>query len=202
MRLLISVIVLAVLSSPSSLAQAPTARQLFEAGQYEQTLEAIAQQRQLGAANPGDTYVAVQSLVRLGRPDQAKAELAQLEASGDEIWKLIAASASRLIDGNVGAALDAGNQAAAAAPDSFFAHYQLGLVRAQQEDWAGAADAFERATQIDPTFAYAHYNAGLCYSRIQRPDRTAVHFQSFVTLAPMAPERAAVESFMRTLRGR
>jgi tetratricopeptide (TPR) repeat protein len=201
MRLL--VLLLAIVALPSfSLAQAQAPRQLFEAGQYEQALEAVAQQRQLGAANPADTYLAVQSLVKLGRPDQAKAELAQLEGSGDDVWKLIARSASMLIDGNVGPSVDAANQAAAAAPDSFFASYQLGLVRAQQEDWAGAADAFERASQIDPTFAYAHYYAGLSYSRIQRVDRTASHFQTFVKLAPNAPERAAVESIMRTLRGR
>jgi tetratricopeptide (TPR) repeat protein len=192
---------IAVLSSPS-LAQPPAPRTLFEAGQYEQALEAVAQQRQLGAANPADTYLAVQSLVKLGRADQAKAELAQLEAAGDEIWKLIARSASALIDGNVGPALDAANQAAAAAPESFFAHYQLGLVRAQQEDWAGAADAFERASQLDPMFAYAHYYAALSYSRIQRADQTASHFQMFLKLAPKAPERAAVESIMKTLRGR
>lgn len=201
MRLPILVLASAILSSPS-LAQPPAPRLLFESGQYEQALEAVAQQRQLGAANPADTYLAVQSLVKLGRPDQAKAELAQLEGSGDEIWKLIARSASALIDGNVGPALDAANQAAAAAPDSFFAQYQLGLVRAQQEDWAGSADAFERASQIDPAFAYAHYNAGVAYSRVKRADQTAAHFQTFVKLAPKAPERAAVESIMRTLRGR
>ena len=201
MRPYILLLAIVALSSPS-LAQPPAPRQLFEAGQYEQALEAVAQQRQLGAANPADTYLAVQSLVKLGRPDQAKAELAQLEGSADEIWKLIARSASMLIDGNVGPALDAANQAAAAAPESFFAHYQLGLVRAQQEDWAGAADAFERASQLDPTFAYGHYYAALSYSRVKRADRTASHFETFLKLAPKAPERPAVESIMRTLRGR
>jgi tetratricopeptide (TPR) repeat protein len=201
MRLVVLLLAVAALPSPS-LAQPPAPRQLFEAGQHEQALEAVAQQRQLGAANPADTYLAVQSLVKLGRADQAKAELAQLEGSADEIWKLIARSASMLIDGNVGPALDAANQAAAAAPESFFAHYQLGLVRAQQEDWAGAADAFERASQLDPTFAYAHYYAALSYSRIQRTDRMGSHFQTFLKLAPNAPERPAVESIMRTLRGR
>jgi tetratricopeptide (TPR) repeat protein len=201
MRLSVLLLAAITFSSPS-LAQPPAPRQLFEAGQHEQALEAVAQQRQLGAANPADTYLAVQSLVKLGRPDQAKAELAQLEGSGDEIWKLIARSASALIDGNVGPALDAANQAAAASPGSFFAQYQLGLVRAQQEDWAGAADAFERASQIDPMFAYTHYNAGVAYSKVDRADRMASHFQTFVKLAPKAPERVAVESILRTLRGR
>ena len=106
MRLSVLLLAAVAFSSPS-LAQPPAPRQLFEAGQLEQALEAVAQQRQLGAANPADTYLAVQSLVKLGRPDQAKAELAQLEGSGDEIWKLIARSASALVDGNVGPALDA-----------------------------------------------------------------------------------------------
>jgi tetratricopeptide (TPR) repeat protein len=89
-----------------------------------------------------------------------------------------------------------------AAPNDFFAQYQLGLARAQTEDWPAAAEAFERASQLDPVFAYAHYYAGLAYSRIQRIDRTATHFETFLKLAPKAPERTAVESIMRTLRGR
>jgi Tfp pilus assembly protein PilF len=63
-------------------------------------------------------------------------------------------------------------------------------------------DGFERATQLDPMFAYAHYYAAISYSRIKQADRTASHFQTFLQLAPNAPERAAVESIMRALQGR
>jgi tetratricopeptide (TPR) repeat protein len=119
-----------------------------------------------------------------------------------DAWSLVSRSAIALIDGDLDQSLQAADQAVAAAPDAFFPRYQRGLVAAERQDWPGAADAFERASEIDPVFAYAHYYAGLAYSRINRIDRTATHFEAFLKLAPMAPERPAVESIMRTLRGR
>jgi hypothetical protein len=34
---------------------------------------------------------------------------------------------------------------------------------------------------------------------VKRADQTATHFQAFLRLAPKAPERAEVQSIMRTL---
>src|SRR5690606_14452918 len=87
-------------------------------------------------------------------------------------------------------------------PASAYALYQLGLVQSQRQDMAGAAESFEKATAIDPAFAYAHYYAGMANSSLNRIDRVAQHFETFLKLAPEAPERAAVESIMRTVRGR
>lgn len=203
MKRLAILVAITALSSPV-LAQPAgmSARALFEAGQYEQAIHAITQERQHGMNEPAETYLSAQSYERLGQPDRAKAELALLADVDDAAWKLVGGSAESLIDANIEQALEAATQAAASAPDFFFAQYQLGLVKAERQDWTGAADAFERATQIDPTFAYAHYYAGLVYSKVKRADRTATHFEVFLKLAPKAPERLAVESIMRTLRGR
>ena len=203
MKLLAVLVAVVTLSSPM-LAQPPasSARELFEAGQYEQTIRAIAQQRAHGESDPADTYFAAKSYEKLGQPDQAKAELARLQKADNAVWRLVGRSAESLIDADVKRAAEASTQAASTTPDFFFAQYQLGLVKAEQQDWAAASVAFERAAQIDPIFAYAHYYAGLAYSKIRRADRTAAHFEIFLKLAPKAPERPAVESIMRTLRGR
>jgi hypothetical protein len=50
--------------------------------------------------------------------------------------------------------------------------------------------------------AYAHYEAGMAYYKAKRVDRMAVYFENFLRLAPNAPERSAVQSIMRTVRGR
>ena len=203
MKFLAILVAVAALSLPVLAQRAETsARALFEAGQYEQALQAVAQERQHGMNEPADTYLSAQSYEKLGQPDRAKAEFALLERVEDAAWQLVGHSAGSLIDGDIEQALKAATQAAASAPDFFFAQYQLGLVKAERQDWTGTAEAFERATQIDPTFAYAHYYAGLAYSKVKRADRTATHFEVFLKLAPKAPERPAVESIMRTLRGR
>jgi tetratricopeptide (TPR) repeat protein len=120
----------------------------------------------------------------------------------DPTWQAIGQSAAALAGGDLHGALDAGTRAVGTNPGSFHANYQLGLVKAKMNDWAGAAEAFGRAAEIDPGFAYAHYYAGIANSRIKRADLTAVHLEQFLKLAPMAPERPAMESLMRTLRGR
>jgi len=50
--------------------------------------------------------------------------------------------------------------------------------------------------------AYAHYEAGMAYYKAKRVDRMAVYFENFLKLAPNAPEKPAVQSIMRTVRGR
>jgi tetratricopeptide (TPR) repeat protein len=183
-------------------AQPPqTAQQLFEAGQYDQSLQRIAQQRQQGTAGPADTYLAGQVLLKLHRAEEARREFEALAQTGDPVWGAIGQSASALAAHDNQRALELAVKVAETSPGSFHAHYQLGLVRAEFSDWAGCAAAFHRAAEIDPGFAYAHYYAGLSYSRIRRADRTSEHIERFLKLAPSAPERGAVESLMRTLRG-
>ena len=76
------------------------------------------------------------------------------------------------------------------------------VVLAKREDWAGAADAFDRAAELNPSMAYAHYYGGLMAYRAGRPARMANPFERFLQLAPEAPEWPEVMSIMRTVRGR
>jgi Flp pilus assembly protein TadD len=76
------------------------------------------------------------------------------------------------------------------------------LADAIRGDFNAAVQAFERAIEARPRFAYAHYQAGLAYDRIGRADLLAARFETFLRLAPEAPERAAVEGILRTIRGR
>jgi tetratricopeptide (TPR) repeat protein len=193
---------LAVWSASVAAQETLSAQQLFEAGQHDQALDAIAKLRERDAAGPADAFLAGQILVKMDQNDRAKEEFTRLAATGDTVWTLIGESATATLDHDQQRALDSATKAVAEAPDHFHAHYQLGLAKARFEDWAGCADAFARAVELNPGFAYAHYYAGLSYSRIKRADRTSEYFERFLKLAPNAPERAAIETLMRTLRGR
>ncbi len=183
-------------------AQGTSPQQLFESGQNDQAIQALSAQRERGESGPADAFLAGLVLVKLEQPERAQEEFARLATSGDQAWTLIGESASALLASDATRAREAAAQAVETAPGLFQAHYQLGLAKAQFEDWAGCAEAFRHTTDLNPSFAYAHYYAGLSYSRIARADRTSEHFERFLRLAPKAPERAAVESLMRTLRGR
>jgi len=171
-------------------------RKLFESGQYQ----AVVEQTQ-NDAPPDAQYVKGLAHLKLNQTDQAKAAFRGLEGAGDA-WRSVGQSAVALIDGNRDAALEAARAAAARDAGLAPAHYQLGLVLDARGENPAAADAFARAAAANPQMAYAHYNAGMSFYKAKRVDRMAVYFENFLKIAPNAPERPAVESIMRTLRGK
>lgn len=155
---------------------------------------------------PENTYIVAQTYLKLQNGEAAKVTLAKLiERGANDPWALVARSERARIDQNMDEALSVAQAVvgqSAPGPVSAYALYQLGLVQSQGKDMQGAAESFEKATAIEPAFAYAHYYAGMAYSALHRVDRVASHFEIFLKLAPQAPERGAVESIMRTVRGR
>jgi tetratricopeptide (TPR) repeat protein len=179
-------------------------RRLYDAGQYQQVVVAV------GAAQAPDAeqarrliYLAGQSQQKLSRKDDARQLYAQLAALPEsDPWHDIGRSAIAMLDSNAGGAVEAANQAAAAGDSIPEAHFQRGLALGLHQDMSAAAAAFEKATQLDPGWADAHYYAGLAYSKAKRIDQTALHFDTFLRLAPQSPARPEVQSIMRTLSGK
>lgn len=204
----------------------PEIRKLYEAGKYQEVVDAVnavaqtladpAAAAQAAAEAAGEAtpvahpepqleYLAGQALEKLQQPALADERFARLVTDKPETdpWRFIGQSATLLnqtpmaVDESIAAA----RHATELAPDNVHAHYQLGLALAEKRDYAAAAPAFARATEIDPAHAYAHYYAGLSFYQVQRIDLVAKHFEAFLVLAPEAPERAQVGSIMRTIRG-
>jgi tetratricopeptide (TPR) repeat protein len=177
-------------------------RKLYDAGQYDQVVSA------LGARAQDDqqwrvTYLAAMSLQKLSRSDDARKLYERLTARDEsDPWRDVGRSALAVIASNAQEAVDAANRAVEHGDSLPEAHFQRGLALNKQGDMAGGAAAFDKASQLDPEWAYAHYYAGLLYSKAKRVDLTASHFDRFLRLAPQAPERAEVQSIMRTLNGR
>jgi tetratricopeptide (TPR) repeat protein len=148
-------------------------------------------------------YLKAQAYQKISETDKAR-ELYERLASRDESdpWRDVGRSALALLASNPADAVDAANQAVSGGDSLPEAHFARGMALRAKQDMAGAAAEFERASQLDPQWAYAHYYAGLAYSRAKRIDQTASHFNRFLQLAPQAPERAEVQSVLRTLGGR
>lgn len=171
-------------------------RKLFESGKYQDVVA-----RTPNEAPPDMQYVKGLALLKLGQNDAAKDAFRRLQGGGDA-WKSVGDAAVALADGNRDAALAAARMSVAQNPGLAAAQYQLGLVLEARAENPAAADAFVKATEANPQMAYAHYNAGMNFYKANRVDRMAVYFENFLKLAPGAPERPAVESIMRTVRGR
>ncbi|MFN8059812.1 MAG: tetratricopeptide repeat protein [Vicinamibacterales bacterium] len=178
----------------------PDPKVLFESGRFQDAVDAIAGESQ---APPDHIYLAALSYLRLNQPDNARAEFARLaEAGSDNPWSAVGTSGEALVAGDKARALEQAQKAISLGPGVFAGHYQAGLVYEDGNRWAEAAAAFAKATEIDGNFAYAHYHAGVAYQKDKRLDRTATHFEYFLRLAPSAPEVPAVQSILRTLRGK
>ena len=179
-----------------------SAQQLYESGRYQDVVTLL--QTTLAAQTPPDQlFLLAQSQLKLDRSADAQAALAPLlSLPVDDPWRLIAESAATNIAGDIPGAVDRATKAVALAPTNAYAQYQLGLARAANRDAAAAAAAFEQAAGLNPRFAYAHYYAGLSYYNAKRLDKMTTFFEHFVKLAPNAPERPAVESILRSIRGR
>lgn len=181
-----------------AVAQEASPQQLFDAGRYQEVLQAVP-----GDAGDDLKYLAAQSHLRLNQPGEAKALLQQL-GGGDEAnaWTFVGRAGASQIDGDVGGSEAAARRAIELNGGLGEAHYQLGQTLFAASQWAGAADAFAHVTQMTPGHAYAHYFAGQAFYRAKRVDKMAQHFEYFLKLAPGAPERPQVEAVMRTVRGR
>ena len=196
-RLLLAAVV-ALVPAAGFAQDAARLQRLFEAGQYQQVVEAAS-----ADAEPAVIFTAAQSHQKLGANDQALDAYRRLaDRPESDPWHWVGASAQSLLEGNNDAALDAARRAVDAAPDLAEAQFQLGLVQARRQDWRDAAEAFDKAADINPSNAYAHYYGGLMHYRANRTDRMAIHFEQFLKLAPEAPERPEVLQIMKTIRGR
>jgi tetratricopeptide (TPR) repeat protein len=171
-------------------------RTLFESGNFQAVLDQTPDDSPVEAL-----YLKALAYLKLSQNDPAKDVFRRLGGGGDS-WRLTGESAIAQVDGNLDAALSSAQAAVAADAGMWAAQYQLGLVLEARGDIPAAAEAFVRAAQANPQMAYAHYNAGMNFYKAQRVDQMAVYFENFLKLAPNAPERPAVESVMRTIRGR
>jgi tetratricopeptide (TPR) repeat protein len=181
-------------------AQEATPQKLFESGKYQETIDAVN-----GRPDAPQDQVYLRALAhrKLGQNDDAKQAFGALAGAGEgSVWREIGQSGTALVDGNMDAAQAAAKKAVEVDGNSAPARYQLGLVESARDDQAQAAEAFAKAADLDPQMAYAHYEAGMAFYKIKRVDRMAVYFENFLKLAPDSPEKPAVQSIMRTVRGR
>jgi tetratricopeptide (TPR) repeat protein len=176
----------------SQTSQTPTTQRLYESGRYREVLGSV------DASNPEAVWFAAHSHLRLGQRDDAARQFTALAAAGAE-WQAVSSLALALL-ANDAAALGRAEATALQFPRDPFVQFELGRAYASRADSAGAARAFDQCADANPLFAYAYYYAALAYDRINRPDLMAVRMDTFLKLAPQAPERPEIESILRTIR--
>ena len=189
-------LLLAITIAPA--AQDASPQKLFESGKYQEAIDTV---KKRSDASPEEVYVRALAHRKLNQNDDAKEAFGAL-AGRDGAWKEIGNSGTAMIEGNLDNAAAAARKAVDADGNSSEARFQLGLVESARNKQQQAADAFAKAAELNPQMAYAHYEAGMAFYKAKKVDRMAVYFENFLKLAPNAPERPAVQSIMKTIRGR
>lgn len=192
---------MAALLGAGLLAEQDSAQRLLERGAYAEAVQRVATERQAGNDDPVSTYLAALAHQKLDHDNEARAEYAKLSNSDNEAWHAIGQSAIGLLDNNLDEGVNEATHARDVNGDLGFAHYQLGLALSRRNDFAAAARALDRAAELMPDFAYAYYYAGVAYQRAKQFNPMAERFQTFLKLAPEAPERKTVQLALNALRG-
>jgi len=103
-------------------------------------------------------------------------------------------------EGNIKGAIASVEAAAAIAPDDSSIFFQLGLLRFNDKDYAGAAGALERATTLNPTYANAKYFLGLSYEKLERKADAVKQFTDLATTNPDNKEISLILSNLKAGR--
>jgi Flp pilus assembly protein TadD len=153
-----------------------------------------------GSQDAVGLFFSAHSSLKLGQREEARRRFEQLRDLGaGPSWQVTSDLAIALIDDNPDA-IDRARVAAEAFPSDPFVQFELGIAHVRRNDVAAAAQAFDRCSGADPRFAYAYYNGGIVYDRLNRTDQALTRLETFLRLAPDAPERPEVASLLQTFR--
>jgi len=178
-------------NAPGPAPATASAQAHYEAGRYDQAL-AVA-----GPA-PRDQWFAANSAARLGRAAEVADRLGRLAASGDPAWAVVAGLMRARI-ANDPADLGGALEASLAFPAHPAVQLERGRGHAMRGEQAEAASAFDRAIEADPRLAYAYYYAALAYDAVGQAALAGTRLETFLRLAPDAPEQPEVRSILGTL---
>jgi len=74
-----------------------------------------------------------------------------------------------------------------------------GVLNMAKQNYQAAIADLDAAIALKVDNAYAYYYAGLAYSALKRQDKMVQSFQTFLKLAPDAPEASRVRSLLRSI---
>ena len=75
-----------------------------------------------------------------------------------------------------------------------------GALRVAQRNYQAAVNELNEAIARKRNNPYAYYYIGLAYNGLKRPDKVVESFETFLKLAPDAPEAERVKSLLRSVR--
>ncbi len=166
-------------------------------GAREQAIAAYDKAAALNPSNPEIPYMKARLAVQGGDIETARALIAEAVGLKNNYTAAIFLLAQiEELEGNMDEAIYLAEAASSLAPLDAGLHFQLGLLKYKEEDYAGARTALIRAVTVLPTYNNALYFLGLSYDMLdERENAIAV----FTELARRLPENTDVRTVLDRL---
>jgi len=175
--------------------------ELYNARKYAEAEQALAQAVQADAGNArAHEYLGLARLA-LGKLGEAEAELSRaqdLAPASDSVK--IGLARVHLEKQQLDKAEEFLRSAREINKDNPDVPLYSGALKLARRDYPGAINDLNDAIARKPDNAPAYYYAGLAYSAMKRPDKMVESFQTFLKLAPNAPESDRVRSLLRSVQ--
>jgi len=176
-------------------------KDLYQAGKYEQAEAVLRELAEEEAGNAQAHYYLGLCRLELKRFSEAEDSFKKADAATPRSEDIkIGLGRAYMEQDQLENARKALEEARSIRPGNAEVYYQFGMLEARRKDFAASAKNLEKVTELEPGRTYAYYYAGIAYSNLKRADKMVQHFQTFLKLAPDAPEAPKVRSLLRTVR--
>jgi len=167
-------------------------------GAYENAVASITRARELNPRNPALLLEQARLEVANRNTEGARTLLREaLTMKQDYVDSIFMLAQLDILEGNIERAILSIEETTFLTPNNVGLFFQLGLLRYNIEEYAGAASAFERALTLNSEFANVKYFLGLSYYHLGRIAPSIAHFEQ---LQQSNPENEEVQNILRNLK--
>lgn len=166
-------------------------------GSYEAAVNAYKRARDLNPSMPTLAMSLAQIELAKGNQESAKQYVEEaVTLKRDYTQALMLLVQLELEGGNLKKAIERAESASVFEPSNPVMHFQVGVLKFEDEDFQGAGEAFTRAVELAPDYANARYFLGRTYIRIKDFTKAIAEFKEVLRLNP---ESADVQGVITAL---
>lgn len=167
-------------------------------GAYEEALAAYKEALFRNPQNPAIRLLMARLEATAGNTDKAKEEIGKsLALKNNYTEAIFLLSQIEVGEGKLSDAIKSVEAAALISPNDPVVFFQLGLLRYNAKDYAGAASSLERAVVLNSFYSNAKYFLGLSYDKLGRRSDARKQFED---IAALNPDNAEIKLILSNIK--
>jgi tetratricopeptide (TPR) repeat protein len=165
---------------------------------YEQAIAAYTEARKRNPKSPAIPLIMARLEAAHKNMTQAKAYIAEaIQLKSDYAEAIYMLAQIQIDEGDLKSAIKSVEALTYTQPNDSGVYFQLGLLRYNDKDYAGAASALEQAIYLTPDYANAKYFLGLAYAELNKDTEAIAMFQD---IKKTNPENTEVDTIISNIQ--